>query len=153
MKPLDELRSISDGCAYNEDDCRQWRSCREHRAQLLDAIEREIAERYMELPLDADGAPIHIGDVMEWASYDEDLRPAIRTVDAVGEQTFFAWNEEGGKYAQYEAHAYSHHQPDTWERIIRDAIKVGYADADNERLDGLTDSLIARCRALAGEGE
>lgn len=30
-----------------------------------DEIEREIAERYMELPLDADGVPIHVGDEME----------------------------------------------------------------------------------------
>lgn len=30
-----------------------------------DAIEAEIAERYMHLPLDADGVPIHVGDEME----------------------------------------------------------------------------------------
>lgn len=30
-----------------------------------DAIEREIAERYVELPVDADGVPWHIGDMVE----------------------------------------------------------------------------------------
>lgn len=30
-----------------------------------DEIEREISERYMELPLDADGVPIRVGDEME----------------------------------------------------------------------------------------
>ena len=30
----------------------------------LDAIEAEIAERFMELPLDADGVPIRIGDTV-----------------------------------------------------------------------------------------
>lgn len=29
---------------------------------IADEIEREIAERYMELPVDADGVPIHVGE-------------------------------------------------------------------------------------------
>ena len=29
---------------------------------FADEIEREIAERFMELPVDADGVPIHVGD-------------------------------------------------------------------------------------------
>ena len=118
-------------------------------SMYADAIEQELAERYVELPLDADGVPIHVGDVMKWANYDEDLRPAIRTVDGVGEQTFFAWNEEGGKYAQYEAHAYRHHhQPDTWERIIEDAAQFGH-DSDVYNID--MEKFVARCKALAGE--
>lgn len=32
---------------------------------ILDEIEREIAERYVELPVDADGVPWHIGDMVE----------------------------------------------------------------------------------------
>lgn len=32
---------------------------------ILDEIEREIAERYIELPVDADGVPWHIGDTVE----------------------------------------------------------------------------------------
>ena len=31
---------------------------------IADEIEREVAERYMELPLDADGVPIRIGDTV-----------------------------------------------------------------------------------------
>ena len=33
----------------------QWR-------KIADEIEREVAERYMELPVDAEGVPIHVGD-------------------------------------------------------------------------------------------
>lgn len=33
--------------------------------KIADEIEREIAERYMELPVDADGVPIRVGDEME----------------------------------------------------------------------------------------
>ena len=32
---------------------------------LADEIEREIAERYMELPVDMDGVPVKIGDMLE----------------------------------------------------------------------------------------
>lgn len=31
---------------------------------IADAIEAELAERYIELPVDADGAPIHVGDYL-----------------------------------------------------------------------------------------
>ena len=32
---------------------------------IAGSIEREIAERYMLLPADADGVPIHVGDVLD----------------------------------------------------------------------------------------
>lgn len=35
---------------------------------IADEIEQEIAERYIELPVDVDGVPIHIGDTLEGAS-------------------------------------------------------------------------------------
>ena len=35
----------------------------------LDEIEREIAEKYMELPVDADGVPIRVGDELENGEY------------------------------------------------------------------------------------
>jgi len=36
----------------------------EYGVELADEIEREISERYMELPVDADGVPIHVGDIL-----------------------------------------------------------------------------------------
>lgn len=41
----------------------------------LDAIEAEITERFMELPVDADGVPIHVGDVMEYENPNDDDKP------------------------------------------------------------------------------
>lgn len=35
----------------------------------LDGVEREVAERFIELPTDADGVPIHPGDVMRYHEY------------------------------------------------------------------------------------
>lgn len=33
--------------------------------RAIDALEAEVADRFMELPVDADGVPIHIGDTLE----------------------------------------------------------------------------------------
>ena len=77
-----------------------------------------LADASVLLPVDADGERIHIGDVMEWVSPYEDYKPAIRTVDGVGEQAFFAWTKEDGRYAQYEARAYRHHHAPTVEDVL-----------------------------------
>ena len=67
MKALDELRKVLPWCCEyaDTDECRKHTSCLEHIGELLDAIEREVAERYVELPVDADDVPWHLGDVTE----------------------------------------------------------------------------------------
>ena len=37
--------------------------------EIADEIEQEIAERYIELPVDAEGVPIRVGDVVEFGEY------------------------------------------------------------------------------------
>ena len=66
MKSLDELRRcLGSDCMDDESVCMQYRDCREHYFALIDAAEREVAERYVELPVDADDVPWHLGDVTE----------------------------------------------------------------------------------------
>lgn len=128
MSITDELRRVA-----AKTECASGRCEKLYRGDLesiADRIDEEhekairelnsLADACVLLPHDADGEVIHIGDVMVWASHDEDLRPVIRTVDAVGEQVFFAWNKEGGKYAQYEARAYRHHHAPTVEDVVTD---------------------------------
>ena len=43
-----------------------WSDLKGDLLAMVDKIEREIAERYMELPLDADGVPIHYGDSLSY---------------------------------------------------------------------------------------
>lgn len=66
MQAIDNLRKILPWCCEDADtdECRKHASCREHITDMLDAIERELAERYVELQVDADGEYIHVGDVM-----------------------------------------------------------------------------------------
>lgn len=57
--------------------------------ELLDEIEAEISDRYMELPLDADGVPIHPGDTVYavdggWCIKDMPLFLASNRLWAIG---------------------------------------------------------------------
>ena len=93
---------------------------------------------YMMLPKDADGEPVHVGDVMEWPTTGETFE-----VVGVGDGTLF-YVEDGEERADWTgASTKRHHTPDSWERII--------ADAAATRCD--FDDLVARCRALAGDPE
>ena len=59
MESIDKLRSVKyDG------ELPFW--AEDAIADIADEIEREVAERYMELPVDADGVPIHVGDKMQY---------------------------------------------------------------------------------------
>ena len=123
-------------------------------ADRIDAAHEDALSRlYMDmsdsewvrLPKDADGAYVHIGDVMEWVRYKDDDPTIVRTVSGIGNGVFFAWSDEQGRYAQYEAHAYRHHQPDTWERIIEEVLQRGH---DDYPLNVDIEPYVARCKAL-----
>ena len=83
-----------------------------------DAAAKTMTEHMVELPKDADGEPVHVGDVMEWVRYEDDDPTIVRKVSAVGADVFFAWSDEQGRYAQYEAHAYRHHHKPTVEDVL-----------------------------------
>ena len=119
-----------------------WQDCKQKVLQhnitmdeLSAEIERlkdELAHR-IEPPKDADGEPIHIGDVMEWVPYDSSYPSVIRKVVAVGVCVFFAWSDEKQGYAQYEALAYRHHPAPTVEDVLWEMADRCYADEDEPR--------------------
>ena len=95
---------------------------------------------YIPVPLDKDGVPIHIGDVMGHQGL-----PNVRyTVVGISEDLFFTRDASGLLY-EHTAVLYFHYKPDTWESIIEDATKLGFTDPDNEHL---RDKLVSRCKAL-----
>ena len=85
------------------------------------AAKREDVEifgvEYTALPLDADGEPIRVGDVMEWVDIEGTVE-VVCTVDAVGVDCFFAWDAANCRYAQKDANAYRHHRPPTVEDVL-----------------------------------
>ena len=115
MKSLDKLR------AFAADPLLGVVSQEQHAETInaiADSIETELAERYIALPLDADGEPIRVGDVMEFSEFEIE-HPVTRTVEGIGQGTFFAWCGERG-YQQHEPKRYRHHRPPTVEDILRE---------------------------------
>ena len=101
---------------------------------------------WVKLPVDADGEYINIGDVMEWVRYEDDDPTIVRKVSAVGADVFFAWSDEQGRYAQYEAYAYRHHHAPTVEDVLREfALKAAGRECMTMRSD-LVDEYAAKLR-------
>ena len=113
----------------------------------LDRVTGEMEEHhawapeshYMMLPKDADGEPIHVGDVMEWCDSGETI-----AVEGIGIDVLFYIDGENAEWTA--ARNKRHHHADSWERIIKDALTMpihGKADVAQ---------LVARCKALSNNG-
>lgn len=122
-----ELREYGHDCCARIDDAIN---------ELADHIEQELAERYTELPLDADGVPWYRGSKVK------DLDGEVRTVWIAGDNTLVTDDHR----FLFPANSYRHYQPDTWERIIDDAVAAGRCEKAVNVMP-----LIARCKALAKE--
>lgn len=108
--------------------------------QVANEIEREIAERYMELPVDADGVPIHVGDVLE-RGY---------VVDYVAPN----WCLATGRGAMY-ADMCHHVKPRTLEDVLNDfAVEAADVDErDKEEWEPLLAKYEREIRELIGGAE
>ena len=92
---------------------------------LADRIDRETVE----LPKDADGEYIHIGDVMEWCDSGETL-----TVEGIGSDVLFYIDGENAEWTA--ARNKRHHVPDTWERIAEELDEwCNSVDVDGDACD------------------
>lgn len=98
--------------------------------QFTDEQQRFIDEHYQLLPKDADGEPIHVGDVMEW--------PDGKTFEVVGigDGTLFYVEGDYDALADWTgASTKRHHHAPTVEDVLREFADEVYADADNEIRD------------------
>lgn len=84
--------------------------------------------QWVKLPVDADGEPIHIGDVME-----NIVCPSVhREVTGVGAECFYGWDDGNGRYSQFSANCYRHHHAPTVEDVLRKfAYGLGVPVADS----------------------
>lgn len=92
--------------------------------EKLDAVEREVQERYIALPVGNDGIPIHVGDVLE---YVEDPELLMRAA-------YIAFDGENYAIECYETESPSfydswdgvrQYRPPTAEDILREFANVG----------------------------
>ena len=114
---------------------------------LIDEIEAEIAEKYMELPVDADGVPIHVGDSIEYPNGRRDVVRFITVNDNV--PTF---NERG-----WVASKCRHVKPDPIKELLSElANDVWEASCtcqttwSDSGLDGIEERYAERIRELLG---
>jgi len=112
-----------------------------------DALRHERDDGWVELPRDADGEPIHVGDKLVGEKVGGGYCEPFVVIGYVMSNGVIEPMDEHKlpRMAKY-AH---HQQPDTWERIIEDAINMHF----NPSLTSERDALVARCKALAGEAE
>lgn len=136
MKSLDKLRDACNGHMYTSVDDIPHLICDAfgigHRPYswgsvllpVCDAVEAEIAERYMELPLDADGAPIKMGDYLSSDEYGGEKFECIGlNVEQIhGHERWSVakkFNEEAG-CVEYTAALRCHH---VTERTVEDVLE------------------------------
>lgn len=89
---------------------------REAALRQLHAIEREIAERYMEPPLDVDGVPIKVGD--ECWDRDTAERFEVSSVEWNG----ICWSAWSTPETRHLANKVLHHRPRTLEVVLEDML-------------------------------
>lgn len=103
-----------------------------------------MLKEYVKLPVDADGVPININDKVD--GYGKMHR--VCQLRLYTDRDWSLVDEHGDTY--YDMAWFTHVKPDSWERIIADAVKNGMYDHDNEHIQ---QKLVERCRRLAGDAE
>ena len=126
IKALDELREYAEQCcpAYEDYDARMM--------EIADAVEAEIAERFMELPVDAIGIPIHVGDKLIY------MAPNGQEFDCTVQPL-----------TTYEPTRYRHADPRTLEDVLQDAMQYGRVySTDGERAEAQIAQYAAEIREM-----
>lgn len=121
---------------------------------IADLLE-EQENYYIKGPVDANNEPIRIGDRVECL---EGERGTIRTIERVNGNGN-PWNirvdvDGWGATIVYDASHLRLLKPDTWERIILEALKEGHNRKkllEKTAPDRGLEDFVARCKALADE--
>ena len=106
---------------------------------------------WVKLPVDADGVPIHIGDMLNIENNDRECEVAELTFK-YGGRWFVSIDYCGGFYPDLTD--CRHVQPDTWECIITDALKfAGNGGVPvGARFADYVGEFVERCERLASHG-
>ena len=112
-------------------------------SELADAIQAEIDERFMELPVDADGVPIHVGDILEVYN-GLDTKAAGGKVQTLSD----CWVSFGGR-SFFGVKSCHHVKPRTVEDVLRE---FAYKVCDLNVADDAIAKYAAELR-MAGDAE
>ena len=120
---------------------------RDYRNGMEDGEMAAERDGWVRLPVDADGEPIHVGDVM-----DNIVCPSVhREVTGVGVKCFYGWDEGNGRYSQFDVVCYRHHHAPTVEDVLREFGKR-WNDPAHYAKGELVETFAEKLR-LAGDGE
>lgn len=100
-------------------DDNSFRSVQEFWCALAEEIEAEIAERYIELPVDADGVPIQIGDLVTHPFFEGSRE--VRSLTKEQGSPYWHLGVDGGKVT---AHTCRHAKPRNVEDVLVEFTKV-----------------------------
>lgn len=130
--------AAQDECKKLTETLKSERDEEHDKVNWLHAELKGLEERSIELPKDADGEPIYLGDELEVGNGKRE-KVGFMTLCTGG-----GWVINELEWLPMDSH---HVKPDTWERIITDAVNLHF----NPLLTNERDALVARCKALAGD--
>lgn len=115
--------------------------------RIADRIEEKL-EDYIPLPKDVDGVTICIGDEVEVIGYEDGIVAALQLDERRWSVAVrpHGWDTP----TLYDNESIRHAKPDSWERIISDAIVNGMRCQSDGRPSDF-EALVERCKRLAGE--
>ena len=88
---------------------------------IADEIEREIAEKYMELPVDADGVPIHVGDTLQLG----DTRGEVVALTYCPSNGKLPWEWQCDTGDWYNTAFARHANPDQVKELLEEFLEAG----------------------------
>lgn len=135
MKRIDKAHTSALQCAHDAG----------YSDGYADGYGKTAEDGWVKLPRDEDGEPIHPDDKLDGEGDTTTVKGLMLSDNG--------WEMICDNGIWHDPKAFTHHhEPDTWERIIDDAIRAGFADGDPHDPDQMEASeLVARCKALAGE--
>ena len=122
-----------------------------HQREELSKLSERIADgepddRWIDLPIGTDGEPIRLGDTVRCGD-GEPFEVTRLTYLATPQDGHYGYISGDELLSSYDPSRCSHVEPDSWEKIIKDAMGLGWGGCDSEKL---ISELAGRCERLAG---
>ena len=126
-------------------------------AEMVEDVNDEVSERFLELPIDADGVPIHLGDYLKSEEYDGRQFPCrglnVEVCNSGKRWTVcLSYDSYSGTSEYTPANRCRHVKPRTIEDVLRDFAKeVNVRQSDFISIDGENAYLLAAINETADE--
>lgn len=128
---------------------RLLKHCEKQRDELRRVEEKAFDSRrgWIELPKDMDGEHIRLGDKVRFGRDGKPFEVTRLTYLATPQDGHYGYISGDDLLSSYDPSRCSHVEPDSWEKIIKDAMGLGWGGCDDENL---ISELAGRCERLAG---